>query len=91
MPLSGISVGIRARAGSRRRSSRYIVTSSEPTGTSYALDGGDLLGDPARERDPAARDPEQHQVAGALVALEDLVGDAGEGPGDVTGVEDDAG
>jgi hypothetical protein len=34
---------------------------------------------------------QQHQVAGALVALEDLVGDTGEGPVDVTGVEDDAG
>jgi hypothetical protein len=43
-----------------------------------------------RQRDAAARDPEEHQVAGALVALEDLVGDAGECPVDVTGIEDDA-
>jgi hypothetical protein len=55
------------------------------------LDCGDLLRDPACQRHATARDPEQHQVAGALVALEDLVGDAGEGPVDVTGVEDDAG
>src|SRR3954451_1107167 len=34
-PPGGISVGISARAGLSRRSSRYIVTSSEPTGTSY--------------------------------------------------------
>jgi hypothetical protein len=54
------------------------------------LDGGDLGADPLGERDAAARDAEQHEVAGALVALEDLVGDAGEGPGDVTGVEDGA-
>ena len=37
-------------AGCSRRSSRYIVMSSEPTGTSRALDLGDPLGQPAGER-----------------------------------------
>ena len=67
-----------------------MVMSSEPTGTSYALDGGDPLGDPAGQGDAAGRDAEQHEVVGALVALEDLVGDAGQGPGDVAVVEDHA-
>ena len=91
MPPGGISVGISVRAGLSRRSSRYIVTSSDPTGTVDALDRGHPLGDALGERDAARRDPEQHEVVGAAVALEDLVGDAGEGPGDVTGVEDGAG
>ena len=56
-----------------------------------ALDRGHPLGDALGERDAARRDPEQHQVVGAAVALEDLVRDAGQGPGDVTGVEDGAG
>ena len=54
------------------------------------LDRGDPLGDPLRQRHPAARDAEQDEVVGALVALEDLVGDAGQGPGDVAVVEDRA-
>ena len=55
-----------------------------------ALDGGDPLGDPLGERDAARRDAEQDEVVGALVALEDLVGDAAQGPGDVARVEDGA-
>ena len=47
------------------------------------LDGGDPLGDPLGQRHAPAGDAEQDEVLGALVALEDLVGDAGEGPGDV--------
>ena len=52
------------------------------------LDRGDPLGDPPGQRHAAAGDAEQHQVAGALVALEDLVGDAGQRPRDVAVVED---
>ena len=55
-----------------------------------ALDGGDLLGDAPRQRHAAGVQAEQHQVGGALVALEQLVRDAGQRPGDVTGVEDGA-
>ena len=55
-----------------------------------ALDLGDPLGDPAGEVDAAGGDAEEDESLGALVALEDLVGDAGEGPGDVTGVENGA-
>ena len=82
---------VRARgSGCLRRSSRYIVTSSLPTATATPSTAGDPLGDPAGEGHPAGGDAEQDEVVGALVALEDLVGDAGQCPGDVTGVEDDA-
>jgi hypothetical protein len=40
--------------------------------------------------DPTRGDAQDDEALVALVALEDLVGDAGEGPGDVTGVEDGA-
>ena len=39
---------------------------------------------------PRVGSPSSTRSVGALVALEDLVGDAGQGPGDVTGVEDGA-
>ena len=55
-----------------------------------ALDRGHPFGDPLGQGYAARGNPEQDQVGGAAVALEDLVGDAGEGPGDVTGVEDGA-
>ena len=86
-----MSVGISVRAGLRRRSSRYIVTSSDPTGT--VTPSTEAIRSAMRSASgyAARRDAEQHQVVGAAVALEDLVGDAGEGPGDVTGVEDGAG
>ena len=59
-------------------------------GHGVPLDRGDPLGEPAGQRDAAGRDAEQDEVVGALVALEDLVGDAGQRPGDVGAVEDDA-
>ena len=80
MPPLGISVGSSARAGFIRRSSRYIVTSSEPTGTSYPSTEAIRSAIRWASGTPAARDAEQDEVASALVALEDLVGDAGEGP-----------
>ena len=42
---------------------------------------------PPGEGDAAGRDPEQDEVVGALVALEDLVGDPAEDPRDVAGGE----
>ena len=54
------------------------------------LDGLDALGDPVGQRHPAGVQAEEDEIGGALVALEDLVGDAGQRPGDVTGVEHDA-
>jgi hypothetical protein len=48
-----------------------------------ALDGGDPGGQPVGQRDTAGRDAEQDEPAGTLVALEDLVGDAGQCAGDV--------
>ena len=90
MPPGGISVGssvagrlhpqVVAVHGHVERADRDVVP----------LDGGDPLGDALGERHAAAGDAQQDQVLGALVALEDLVGDAGQGPVDVAFVEDDA-
>ena len=52
-----------------------------------ALDALDLGGEPGREVVAAVRDAHEHDVIGALVALDDLVGDAGEGAANVVGVE----
>lgn len=48
-----------------------------------ALGAGDELGEAAGERHAAVRDAEQDEVLGAVVALEDLVGDAGQGTADL--------
>ena len=56
-------------------------------GDRAALDGGDALGQPAGQRHATGRDAQQDEVVGALVALEDLVGDAGQRPVDVGGLE----
>ena len=85
-----MSVGSSARAGRSRRSSRYIVTSSDPTGTSSPSTLAMRSAIRRASGTPARRDAEQDQVAGALVALEDLVGDAGQRAGDVPRVEDRA-
>ena len=63
-PPGGISVGSSARAGLSRRSSRYMVASSDPTGTSYPSTaairsairwarGTPRVGMPSRTRSPA--------------------------------------
>src|SRR5262245_20892732 len=44
------------------------------------VDGGDLPGQPPGDGDPSRPETDEGQVAGAGVALEDLVGDAGESP-----------
>ena len=59
-----------------------------PTGISLALELGDDRGEAAGERHAAGRDAEQDEAVGALVGLEDLVGDATQGPGDVGRSED---
>ena len=51
-----------------------------PLGTSHALDRGDLGRQPLGDVDAARADADEHEAVRALVALEDLVGDAGEGP-----------
>ena len=87
---AGSAVGSRVRAGLRRRSSRYIVTSSDPTGT--ATPSTAAIRSAIRSASGTPRDgmPSRTRSSAPLVALEDLVGDAGQGPGDVTGVEDGA-
>ena len=59
--------------------------SSAPTGTRDALDLGHHLHEAAGEGDAAGGDAEHDEALGALVALEDLVRHAAQGPGDVTG------
>ena len=85
MPPAGSAVGCGARVGLRCRSSRYIVTSSAPTGTSgrrrmRPIERGDALG----EGDAAGGDAEEHEAVGPLVRLQDLVGDPSQRPGDVS-------
>src|SRR2546427_94978 len=49
-------------------------------GQGGAVDLGDLGGEPLRERDATGAEADEGEVGGAAVLLEDLVGDAGEGP-----------
>jgi len=49
------------------------------------------VGQAPGERQAARRDAEEHDAGAALVALEDLVRDAGEGPSDLGSAEDDRG
>ncbi len=83
------------RAGQRprgriRRSSRYMVMSSEPTGTGRPVICSSF---PARRRARKTPrvDAEEDHVVGALGALDDLVGDAGQHTGDVGALENGAG
>ena len=55
-----------------------------------ALDLGHPLGDPAGEVHTAGRYAEQHDIGRVTIALEDLVGDAGQRAGDVLVVQDGA-
>ena len=52
------------------------------------LERRDRGGDPARERDPARVEADEHDVVGAVIALDDLVRDAGQRAAEVGGVED---
>src|SRR5262245_25828204 len=52
------------------------------------VDGGDLPGQPPGDGDPSGPETDEGQVAGAGVALEDLVRDAGESPVEGSFVED---
>ena len=45
---------------------------------------GQFVGDPH----PTSLQPDQHDAVGAVVAFDDLVGDAGESPADVVGAQD---
>src|SRR4029453_16263707 len=51
-------------------------------------DLGDLRGEPVREAHSARAEPDERQVLGAAVALEDFVGDTGEGSVERSLVED---
>ena len=77
-----------ARTGWWRRSSRCIVTSRLPTGTWAPSTSRPWRRRAAgRAATPRRRDAEQDEVVGTLVALEDLVRDPAQGPGDVAGGE----
>ena len=56
-----------------------------------AFDRGDLIGDPAGQRDAAGRDAEHGEPLGTVIAFDDFVGDAGERAGEVRRVEDGTG
>ena len=79
-----------ARVGWWRRSSRYIVMSRLPIGSSAPSTSAIGATRRSASGDAAGGDAEQDQVVGAVVALEDLVRDAAQGPGHVTGGEDGA-
>ena len=52
--------------------------SSAPTGSGGAVDARDRGGQTLGQRDTAGAQTDERQILGAAVALEDLVGDAGE-------------
>jgi hypothetical protein len=52
------------------------------------FEGFDRFGKPAGEHHAARVHPDEDDVVGSLVALHDLVGDAGERPAQVRGIED---
>src|SRR5439155_18752410 len=54
------------------------------------LDAPDLDGQAPGQVVPPGGDPRQHQPTGALVPLDDLVGDPGDGPADLAGVHQPA-
>ena len=68
-----------------------MVTSRAPTGTGRPSTSSMRAASRRGQGDAAGRDAEHDQVVGALVALEDLVGDAAQGPGDVTWAHHGAG
>ena len=51
------------------------------------LDGGEHPGQLVGDPDATALQADQHDAVGAVVALDDLVGDAGEGTADVVGTQ----
>ena len=64
------------------------MTSSVPTGTVDPFERLDRGGEPVGEHDAPRVEADEHDVVGAVVALDDLVRDAGERPAQVRGVED---
>ena len=60
-------------------------------GVHGGIGGGDFFGQPDCQRIAAARNAQQHQVLGALVGLEDLMGDTSECTVNVRLVEDNPG
>ena len=53
-----------------------------------ALDVGDVRGKSVCERDPARLDADEDQALGAVVRLDDLVGEAPQGTRDLVGIEE---
>ena len=83
-----MSVTLPGTIGRSPTSSRWKLTSSDPTGTGCSgsmpwRTRAERIGDP----DAAALQAHQHHPVEAVVALDDLVGDASERPTDVVGTE----
>ena len=85
-------LGVLERAGGLEAQVVAVHRDVERAGGDLAaLDLGHALGDAAGEMHSARRDAEQDETGGVAIALEDLVGDAGQRPGDVLIVKDGAG
>src|ERR1700744_6567487 len=87
MPAGGSSVLPRARAGRSRRSSRYMVMSSDPQGIGRPSNSPAPPASRPARRDSPGGDAEQQDVAGPVGPFEDLVGDPSQGPPDLLGFE----
>ena len=88
MTSTGTSVG---PSGRTRRTADVVPVEGHVEGADRhldALEGGDGGGQALGHRDAPGVEPDQHDVVGAVVALDDLVGDAGDGPLQVVGLED---
>ena len=68
-------------------SSRYSVMSSSPSGTSAPSNSANALLEAPRERNAARAQADQDERLDALVALDDLVRQSGNGAPDVVGAE----
>ena len=77
-----------ARMPRSRRSSRYIVVSSEPTGTSMPSNSASFAASRWASATPRVGMPSSTTSRAAVGVLEQLVGDPGERAADVCGVED---
>ena len=85
-----MSVTASGSTGRSPMSSRWNATSSVPTSTRDVLDLLERVGEAPGERDAAGLQTDEHDVVEAVVALDDLVGHAPDGPLDVVGVHDPA-
>ncbi len=88
--VDAVTGDLGAGEGARRVHAQVVAVHGDVERADRDLALGDLLqlvGEPPGEEDAAGRDAEEHHVVGALGAFDDLVGDAGQDPGDVGTLE----